>query len=426
MAACRSLSESWPRRVSPAPPPSAPSVIAASALHSSGHLFQRALSLQYRRSLRFVSQELAVTNQPPISTTWWQPRDSCLCRLSTPFFRPPLPVHSLPAAPPQSQSRLIRACHYQLDSDLHHPPPSTRFAPSLSHHPVLQATSSSALSPYGTTTASGPSHKSLLLPIGLRSAPPAGWPVLSPSQHPALQATSSSAFYPCSTAAAPGQSQKSLPLLISLRSASPATGRVACASTVSAPRSAGHLFKHTLSLQHCRSLRAVSQECAVASRPLICTAGRQPRSPQLHCLSATFFMPPLAAHSLPAAASQPQGRLPRAYCYQLASDLHRRPPAAWPEPSPSQHPGLQASRGSRLPTRPHSELGWRPPCGSQFRASGSRPRAPQASAHCSTIPIPSRDPSGAIKERISSRPRRNNAFTHPPLLPLRPRPPSFP
>ncbi|KAJ1140487.1 hypothetical protein NDU88_006839 [Pleurodeles waltl] len=136
-----------------------------------------------------------------------------------------------------------------------------------------------------------------------------------------------------------------------------------CFHRLSTPFS-GHLFQRTLSLQHRRSLRAVSEERAVASRPLICTTRCQPNSPQLHRLSALFFRRPLPVHSLTAAPSQPLGRLPRACCYQLASDLHL--PAARPAPSssPSQHPGLQASRGSRLPTRPHSKLGWRPSCAS--------------------------------------------------------------
>ncbi|KAJ1118003.1 hypothetical protein NDU88_006198 [Pleurodeles waltl] len=166
-----------------------------------------------------------------------------------------------------------------------------------------------------------------------------------------------------STATASGPSPKSLPLPIGLRSAPPAAGHVAHTFTVSAPRSSGHLFQHTLSLQHCRSLRAVSQELAVTNRPPICTAGHPLSAPHLHRLSTPFFRPA-------AGRVFPPGRTP---------NYAGGPPAAL-------RSGL-----------------W-------------------ASTHCTAVPIPSQDPSGTIKERISSGPRQSSAFTRPPLLPIRPRP----
>ncbi|KAJ1205845.1 hypothetical protein NDU88_001270 [Pleurodeles waltl] len=190
--------------------------------HSSGHLFPCTLSLQHRRSLRAVTQELAVTSRPPICTAGSQMRGLCFYRLSIQFFWPPLPAHSLHAAPLQPQGRLTKACRYQSASDLHRRPRGTCF------HRL-------------STSFRRPPLSAHSLPAAL----PQPW--------------------------------------------------------------------------------AVSQDCVVASQPPKCPAGRQPRSPQLHRLSTPFFRLPLPAHSLPAAPSWTQGRLPRACRYQLASNLHRRP-----------------------------------------------------------------------------------------------------
>ncbi|KAJ1214236.1 hypothetical protein NDU88_001861 [Pleurodeles waltl] len=46
-----------------------------------------------------VSQKHAVASLPPICIAGRQPHSPQLQRLSSPFFRPPLPAHSLPAAP---------------------------------------------------------------------------------------------------------------------------------------------------------------------------------------------------------------------------------------------------------------------------------------------------------------------------------------
>ncbi|KAJ1206827.1 hypothetical protein NDU88_002224 [Pleurodeles waltl] len=407
-------------------------------------LFQRTLSLQHRRNLRAISQELAVTNRPPICTNGRRPRGlhfhyfstpffrsplpahslpvaplqpqgrltrACryqsasdlyrrllgpyLHRLSTPFFRPPLPAHSFPAASPQPQGRLPRACHYQSTSDLHRRPPAAgRVACAFT---VSALRSSCHLS---QRTLSLQYHRSLRAISQELTA--TNWPPICATGRAARAFTvsaprSAGHLFQRTLSLQHGRSleavSKRLPLPIGLQSAPPAVGHVARAFTVSALCSLGHLLHPTLSLQHCCSLRDASQELAVTNRPPFCTIGHQPFGPHLHRLSIPFFRPPLPAHSLPTAPPQLQGRLPRTCRYQLASNLHRRRPAARPTLSPSQHPILQASCGSLLPTRPHSELGWRCPCGSPFRGPGSHPRASRLlltvppSRFCHGIPL---------------------------------------
>ncbi|KAJ1132786.1 hypothetical protein NDU88_011087 [Pleurodeles waltl] len=284
---------------------------AVPAPHSSGHLFQRTLSLKHRRSLRAVSQELAVTNRPPVCTAGCRPCDSHLHRFSTPFlwppfpahsllasppqpqgrptrachyqsasdlhrwprdpcfyhlnaplFRPPLPVHSLPAAPPQPQGRPTRACHYQSAADLHRRPRGLCFhrLSTPSFRPPLTAYSLPAArpQPQGCLTKACRYQSA----FDLHHQLPAAWPVLPPSQHPVPQATSFSTLSPCSTATASGPSPRNVPLPVGLLSAPLDASHVSRSFTVSAPRSSGHLFQRTLSLQHHRSLRAVFQELA--------------------------------------------------------------------------------------------------------------------------------------------------------------------
>ncbi|KAJ1152459.1 hypothetical protein NDU88_005234 [Pleurodeles waltl] len=194
---------------------------------------------------------------------------------------------------------------------------------------------------------------------------------------------------------------------------------MARASTVSAPRSAGHLFQHTLSLQHRRSLRAVSQERVVVGRPPICPVGLQPRSGQLHHLSARS-----SGHLFQRTLSLQHRRGLRVIFQEPAV-------ANWPPictagrtactftvsaPRSSSQPRVASSHQAALRTRLAAPL--------RLSVQGPRrsPTSPRTSAHCSTVPIPPRDPSGAIKERISSRSWQSSAFTCLPLLPLRPRP----
>ncbi|KAJ1162222.1 hypothetical protein NDU88_002693 [Pleurodeles waltl] len=113
--------------------------------------------------------------------------------------------------------------------------------------------------------------------------------MLPQSQHPILQATSFTTLSPCSTTAASGPSPRSVPLPVGLRSVLPDASRAARSFTVSAPRSSDHLFRRTLSLQHRRSLRVVFQEPAVTKWPLICTAGHRLRGLHHHRLSTPVF-----------------------------------------------------------------------------------------------------------------------------------------
>ncbi|KAJ1088071.1 hypothetical protein NDU88_001230 [Pleurodeles waltl] len=277
------------------------------------------------------------------------------------FQRTLSPCGTAAASGPSTKSLL-------LPIGLRSAPPAMWPVLSPSQHPVLQATSSSALSPCSSAAASGSSPKSFSLPIGLRSAPPAAWPALSQSQHPVLQATSSSALSPCSTASASGPSPKSLLLPIGLQSAPPAAWP-------------------TLSLSQHPFLQATSSS-APSPCNTVAASGPSPKSLPL----------PIGLRSALSGA----GRVARAVTAPRSSD---QPLVAFSH---------QAAFRTRLAV----------PLRLPVQGSRRSPTSLRAFPHCSAVPIPLRDPSRAIKERISSRPWRSSAFTRLPLLPLRPHTPT--